>query len=237
MPAEDPAAPTAPNEISTTQTPVSSSQSIQQQAPSPRPRPSPSAGHASSPTDIQLPAWLSTASGHLLFITDLDTWHDMINKWLVHECELEYPDGSKANWLPTEKRPEEITYWLARGRVYEKPPPLKDTKLFGETWKSWWRALQPEWRQFGWPPAQESTSTSTDWGVVHQGGCNTLFLVLLSLSWWLVAASEEGSDMGNVHTAVRDVSWVLKEMHKSDARKRPADTPEDATRKRHKKSS
>ncbi|KAI0083031.1 hypothetical protein BDY19DRAFT_871156, partial [Irpex rosettiformis] len=113
-------------------------------------------------------------------------WIVLCERWLTHERSLGFPDGSAPNRLPTKNRPEEVKYWLGRGRPYAKPPPIADAKRFGVEWKAWWLGLQPSWRGGKmWPlPQVVAAQDDVDWGALRRGGCNGLFLAVLSLGWW-----------------------------------------------------
>lgn len=104
-------------------------------------------------------------------------------------------------------------------RNYAKAPVLTTSKLriFVSRWKLWWKELQPTWRNMDeWPPTRTSDTAENDWSVLSQGGCNGLYLVVVSLGWWLVAAAKAGNEASAVYqevtNAVMDVEWVFDQI-------------------------
>ena len=47
-----------------------------------------------------------------------------------------------------------------------------------------------------------------EWDAVCRGGNNGLFLVVLSLAWWICACHGEEQPLDDVLVAVEDMSWV-----------------------------
>lgn len=120
------------------------------------------------------------------------------------------------NCIPTENRPDEVRYWINRGHHYKKPPTVKDAALFGKKWRAWWQMLQPDWRDSSWPPVQitESDANEKPWRVLDCRGCNGIFMVILSLSWWMLAvASNSEEDVKTVEMTIKDTKWVLDAMN------------------------
>ena len=71
----------------------------------------------------------------------------------------------------------------------------------------WWSAIQPHWRDTGeWPWVKEDAA-GRDWGHLVDGGKDGLFLVVVSLGWWIHA--RDLSEESKVDDAVMDVVWVL----------------------------
>ncbi|KAI0684249.1 hypothetical protein BC835DRAFT_1422384 [Cytidiella melzeri] len=60
-----------------------------------------------------LPQWWSDAFAYLSEVSDESKWKYLCDRWLAHERELGFPDGSAANRLPTDGRPDEVRYWLS----------------------------------------------------------------------------------------------------------------------------
>ncbi|KAI0762071.1 hypothetical protein BC629DRAFT_1294269 [Irpex lacteus] len=166
-----------------------------------------SSSQASAP-----PEWWQNAHEYLQTVSDTPSWIVMCERWLTHERIMGYPDGDVPNRLPTKYRPPEIKWWIGRGRPYEKIPPITDVKRYGVEWKAWWTALQPEWRGSSLGqvvPADEDI----EWGSLRRGGCNAVFLVILSLGWWWSLLPADSRDREEVEELMRDVSWVLSAMH------------------------
>ncbi len=54
--------------------------------------------------------------------------------------------------------------------------------------------------------------TAAEWSLIRRGGCNGLFLVIISLAWWVWAARDAGEGVAEALEAVSDVSWVCRTM-------------------------
>ncbi|KAI0757900.1 hypothetical protein BC629DRAFT_1263906, partial [Irpex lacteus] len=131
------------------------------------------------------PEWWKSAMTYLKSVSDDERWQSLCSVWLEHEKRLGFPDGGQPNRVSITGRPKEIKWWLDRGRKYEKTPEIDDAAQYGEAWKSWWQQLQPEWRGTTWPPSQVlAAEPSSDWATLNRGGCNGVFMVVLSLGWW-----------------------------------------------------
>ena len=58
-----------------------------------------------------------------------------------------------------------------------------------------------------------------DWSGLKCGGCNGMFLVLVSLSWWAVC-DDSDVHIADISSATDDVLWVFEQMSKSTIGKR-----------------
>jgi hypothetical protein len=102
--------------------------------------------------------------------------------------------------------------------------------------------MLPSWRS---ADSQVSLLLSRDvpcgetWQVLKKGGRSGFNVVVMGLSWWMMAQHGEGDV--NVWSIVDDVTWVLQEMKKDipsplTPQKRPRDFEdegEDQTKKRY----
>ena len=87
-------------------------------------------------------------------------------------------------------------------------PPIRSIQDYEDKWVEWWSAAQPEWRNVeDWPLLQESDVDGRDWGDLPSGGKDGLFLVLVSLGWWVHARAP--SEDSKVDEAIADVTWVI----------------------------
>lgn len=78
----------------------------------------------------------------------------------------------------------------------------------------WWMSMQPQCRRNvsdlgSWPLVRVEPGDRAEWNGLWKGGPNGLFLALISLSWWLWAASENDESLENVLSAVSEMVWVL----------------------------
>ncbi|KAI0054879.1 hypothetical protein BV25DRAFT_1790807, partial [Artomyces pyxidatus] len=85
--------------------------------------------------------------------------------------------------LSTISRPPEISWWVQRHRVYEKPPVIKDLKAYGIGFRKWWEGLQPLWRGDSWP-LERATPVGEKWTKTRKGGANGFVMVVIALAWW-----------------------------------------------------
>ena len=108
-------------------------------------------------------------------------------------------------------RPGELTRWLKSGRWLATPksiPHIESLKDFEDNWVQWWSASQPKWHKTErWPFAQEITVGERDWGVLSGGGKDGLFLVMVSLGWWVHRRGP--STDSKLDNAIADVAWVI----------------------------
>lgn len=108
---------------------------------------------------------------------------------------------------------------MQNARNYAKSPVLTATKLrpYATTWKLWWKVLQPAWRGADeWPFRRNVAAEGKDWGVLLRGGNNGLYLIIVSLGWWLLAASkaseERPGEWEEVVNVIADVDWVFERL-------------------------
>lgn len=76
----------------------------------------------------------------------------------------------------------------------------------------WWSAAQPGWRDTrSWPFLQgEDEAIAQDWGQLSLGGKDGLFLVVVTLAWWVHA--RDPAVNSKLDDAVSDVSWVISRL-------------------------
>lgn len=116
--------------------------------------------------------------------------------------------------LAAKFRPDAVGWWIRRHRAMTNMPEVENTKEFGETWKAWWTALQPAWREhemllkevpdtFEWPESG-----------LMEGGQLGIGLVVMTISWWIKAVGEDEEMLvrSGLADAIADVSWVLKQL-------------------------
>lgn len=75
---------------------------------------------------------------------------------------------------------------------------------------AWWSDVQPEWRDTSdWPFSQDNV-VEHNWGDLPDGGKDGLFLVVVSLGWWILTRNpSEGSRLDE---AIKDVAWVINNL-------------------------
>ncbi|KAF9784043.1 hypothetical protein BJ322DRAFT_977808, partial [Thelephora terrestris] len=89
-------------------------------------------------------------------------------------------------------------------------PEILSAKDFEDMWVLWWSAIQPKWRDTqSWPFVQEDAA-GRGWGSLHKGGKDGLFLIIVSLGWWIHA--RDPSETSKVDDAISDVAWVVNNL-------------------------
>jgi len=111
--------------------------------------------------------------------------------------------------MPTRPRPDELGWWFKHGRrlVKKNIPTIGSIDKFQADWVAWWSVTQPQWRQTSSWPFEQGDAAGRDWGTLLNGGKDGLFLVVVSLGWW-INARDPAVD-SRVDDAVADVTWVL----------------------------
>ena len=111
--------------------------------------------------------------------------------------------------MPVKPRPDELSWWFKNGRPLATPkslPQIESIQDFEDNWVKWWLAIQPEWRKAGLFVREEATG-QRDWGDLPNGGKDGLFLVVVSLGWWIHA--RDPSRDSQIDNAIADVAWVI----------------------------
>ena len=112
--------------------------------------------------------------------------------------------------MPKVFRPNEISWWfqIGRRRFGEKNIPTIDSvEEFEASWIKWWTAGQPEWRDTEDWPFEMGDATGKDWCNLPDGGKDGIFVVIVSLAWWVCARGSSGGR--KLDEALTDVTWVL----------------------------
>jgi len=86
-------------------------------------------------------------------------------------------------------------------------PKIQSIPEFEGLWVGWWSAAQPKWRNATTWPILRDEAVIQEWGQLSQGGKDGLFLVVMSLAWWIHAQHSVPSS--KLSDAITDVSWVL----------------------------
>ena len=114
--------------------------------------------------------------------------------------------------MPTNPRPEEISLWFKWGRrlTGKGTPVINSIEEYREKWIEWWSAAQPQWRDTeDWPFDKEDV-TGKDWGHLVDGGKDGMYLVIVSLAWWICAQDSE--DESALDEAIKDITWVINNL-------------------------
>ena len=167
----------------------------------------------SSVTDETLPRWMTDARKRFEKVFNAANQKSIVKLWLEFEKLLGYPEDRKMR-LTNEMRPQQLSDWMQRHRLWDKAPQMDKASEFGAMWRGWWKVLQPDWRtpnDGDWPLVCDGP-TSEGWPKLLKGGGNGFALVLLSLSWWMMREKDETRKTTESSSVFEDVEWVLHRM-------------------------
>lgn len=115
--------------------------------------------------------------------------------------------------MPTNPRPPEVWWWFRVGRRHfttKGLPTIDSIEDFEAKWIEWWAAAQPRWRNTKSWPFQMGDASGKDWGRLPEGGKDGIYLIVMSLAWWIYAW--DPSERSELDNAIRDISWVLQNL-------------------------
>ena len=162
-----------------------------------------------------IPSWMTDARKRFESVFTAANEKPIIELWLEFEELLGYPDDRKIR-LTKDLRPQQLSDWMQRHRLWDKAPPMDKASEFGAMWKAWWKTLQPEWRipdddPHQWPLVRD-LPLNEQWQKLVKGGSNGFVLILLSLTWWMMREKDESRKTVESSSAFADVQWVLEQM-------------------------
>lgn len=106
-------------------------------------------------------------------------------------------------------RPDEIGWWFRISRrqfAAKHIPQIKSVDNFKNKWIQWWAAVQLKWQETDvWPFLKDGAGQ--DWDCLLDGGKDELFLVVVSLGWW-INVRDPCLEL-KVGDAIADVTWVV----------------------------
>lgn len=167
--------------------------------------------HAAAPYLIGVPggpAWESLLASYIIF-ESLSSARPVSNLPVcLSSPPLTTHQGSPK--LPAKPRPEEVGRWFRNGRRgfrKQDVPTIKSIRVFEKEWVEWWSAAQPEWRDTSDWPFEQEDADGHDWGGLIDGGKDGLYVVMVSLGWWVHA--KDSSEDSKIDEAIEDVAWVI----------------------------
>ena len=125
--------------------------------------------------------------------------------------------------LSSKGQPDAIHNWLkCHCNLDDMPDVTHFVDDFATQWEEWYMHLQPDWRldthsedasgsgiSLSQDPPEDAIIS--DWQDIKKGSQNGLFLLLLSLGWWGLGASDQGEDVLSWWAcAFDDLRWVLE---------------------------
>ncbi|KAK7030291.1 SERTA domain-containing protein 3 [Paramarasmius palmivorus] len=174
---------------------------------------------SSSSSSLQkIPSWFPPLKKFLLSNISGSDWVQAIDCW--EDLERGFGFVNQRQTLPTEKRPDAVTFWAKRARKSGTPPDAQDAKSFGPAVLAWWSSMMPDWRtkdaEGQWLRAGEGS-----WGSLRCPGANGLLSILACLKWWLLAEGDgseasTGNASASWHSLLEDVVWVMTELKKAE---------------------
>jgi hypothetical protein len=109
-------------------------------------------------------------------------------------------------------RPKEVSDWI-KSKKKDSVPSLKSN--YGDRFMEWWKTMLPSWQSTNSQVSlllSHDVPSSETWQVLKKGGRSGFNVVVMGLSWWVIAQHGEGE--GKVWSIVNDLMWVLQEMKK-----------------------
>lgn len=79
-------------------------------------------------------------------------------------------------------------------------------------WISWWKGLQPPWRSTEEWPLLRDSQVVDGWDKILVGGKDGLFVVMMTLSWWISESARGVGGGSELKEAITDVSWVVSNL-------------------------
>ncbi|KAL1940993.1 hypothetical protein VTO73DRAFT_7629 [Trametes versicolor] len=181
-----------------------------------------------------VPAWITEAKRYLESMSANDLWVSAVREWLCLESAMGYPDAQDSRLL-AKNRPVQVRQWLQnqKHKRYDSIPTISHVAKYGATWKLWWATLQPSARSKNSDGKFSRKRLNQGvWASLMQGGSNGVFLVLVSLGWWIRAAGDDTADMQDALEMADDVVWVFSQI--TAAPQEATATEEEPPKKRRK---
>ncbi|THU86881.1 hypothetical protein K435DRAFT_563020, partial [Dendrothele bispora CBS 962.96] len=101
--------------------------------------------------------------------------------------------------LPSAKtRPGAVGDWIARARNPDWRPPAKDEIHYRQQFKTWYNAIQPDWRTLedseGYKWIRADSDGTRDWSDLSRSGQNGVMNVVAALFFWYSIISDTPVD-------------------------------------------
>ena len=135
--------------------------------------------------------------------------------WQYIHIEIEDKSGA-SGFLPSTKRPVEISQWSARARPANLPDFVGGKRTlsgFIDSVFVWWGLIQPSWRLF--KRGEVSREVQGDWGDLYAPRINGLLNVVILVYWWAKALKElkpEDGIRAEYEEFADDVVWVFSNL-------------------------
>jgi hypothetical protein len=170
------------------------------------------------PVDVKWPAWFGKAYAQLTSGNLGRTFSATILNYIEFEKRTSFGIGVAGAGFKIDKRPNEVGWWIARGRKVTPKITLEKLPAFEQAWWAWWKGLQPTAREAtavdGFLDAthRELLDGEDGWACVRKHGQNGWYTVLATLVWWATTLGDDHSSHAGWVAAMEDVSWVLSQV-------------------------
>ncbi|THU98427.1 hypothetical protein K435DRAFT_856666 [Dendrothele bispora CBS 962.96] len=207
----------------------------------------------STPSELSVdrtgwPSWLTSAFEVFTGTEELKAkglWRDLLVDWveLERKYAFENPGGPGAFYTKV-GRPNLVEWWsrFSRKKVRAETPNVMPTgEEFAKSFKEWWSALNPDWRERDVLDGSLHIDVRVEpkekgmWESMKKPGqCGILTWLLCLFHWFNVLNGEEQA--AEWEEVLADVQWVVGCMNKAakkpPKRKAPGNTEEDLPTKR-----
>jgi hypothetical protein len=123
--------------------------------------------------------------------------------------------------ISTRNRPDQIAWWLKRGRKANIVPVIDKLSEFEAAWKRWWEGMQPGWRLDDKMKLARKVTDNPEnaWSssTLYHAGPIGFRLIIMALAWWGEVIKDQ--QQAEFFKAVEDVQWVLEQILQSFASK------------------
>ena len=170
------------------------------------------------PVDVKWPAWFGKAYAQLTSGDLGPAFTTIILKYVELEKRTGFGIGGAGTGFKSDKRPDEVGWWIARGCKATPKIMIQKLPAFEQAWWAWWKGLQPIAR--GATEVEGVLHTThrcpldgeDAWACVRKHGQNGWYTVLATLFWWATTLGDDRSSHAGWIAAVEDASWVMSQL-------------------------
>jgi len=149
------------------------------------------------PMDVKWPAWFGKAYAQLTSGDLGPAFATIILKYIELEKRTSFGIGGVGAGFKSDKRLDEVVWWIARGRKATPKITLQKLPAFEQAWWAWWKGLQPIVR--GAMEVEGVLHTTHHgpldgedaWACLHKHGQNGWYTVLMTLFWWATTLGDD----------------------------------------------
>jgi len=165
-------------------------------------------------TEKKVPTWAENCVTLFSSKKDLlgDAWATGMSVWAEYE-KIRGLQSKRKGFATTSGRPGLVRDWIQRARKPTWAPATSGTAI-GESFWTWWHAIQPEWRRGKGGNGRDMVRDGNDWTAVDVNGPNGLSTVMAVLFFWGVDVRSRRDHKGIADWArgLGDVTFVLQKL-------------------------